>query len=405
MQENKIEKQFPKNFYWGCSTSAHQIEGGLKNDWSEWEKSNKRLEELKNKNLNPLDFISDKASNSFENNNADIACMKDLHLNAYRFSLDWSRIEPEEGKFDESALEYYLHFVKKLKLNNIEPFVTLWHWPIPLWMRDKGGWESREIVFYFSRFTKKVVEYLNDEVDYWVTLNEPMVYSSMSYLKGFWPPQKKSIWAMMKVLKNLVLAHKQAYRVIKDIGQKNQVGIAKHNIYFEAYQNKFVNKFLKLMADWWWNNNFLQKIVDTQDFIGLNYYFHSKIDYGFGKAHVYNKISDLGWGLHPEGIYHVLKDLQKFAKPIYIMENGLADKGDQYRSWYIREILSNVYKAIKDDVDVRGYFHWSLIDNFEWAEGFHPRFGLYEVDFRTFERKARSSAEYYRDICKNNRIV
>lgn len=405
MLETKTEKQFPKGFYWGCATSAHQVEGGLINDWSEWEKSDKRLEELKNKNLNPLDFISNKASNSFENNNADIACMKDLGLNSYRFSVDWSRIEPQEGVFDEVALEYYLHFVKKLKLNNIEPFVTLWHWPLPLWLRDKGGWESREIVDYFSRFVAKVVEHLNDDVDYWVTLNEPLVYGTMSYLKGFWPPQKKNIWSLYKVLKNLSLAHKQAYAVIKKIAQKNQVGIAKHNIYFEAYKNRLINKILKAMVSWWWNNNFLNKIANTQDFVGLNYYFHSKIDYGFGKSHSYEKMSDLGWGLHPEGIYHVLRDLQKFHKPIYIMENGLADKGDQHRSWYIQEILTNVHKAIEIGVDVRGYFHWSLIDNFEWAEGFHPRFGLYEVDFSTFERKARSSAEYYRDICENNRIV
>jgi beta-glucosidase len=148
----------------------------------------------------------------------------------------------------------------------------------------------------------------------------------------------------------------------------------------------------------------LDKIKNHQDFIGLNYYFHNLINYGFGKQFSYEKKSDLEWGLHPEGIKFVLSDLKKYNKPIYITENGLADHGDQHRAWYIEEILKNVHAAIEDSVAVKGYFHWSLIDNFEWAEGFKPRFGLYEVNFQTFERIARSSAQFYANICKNNRI-
>lgn len=404
MDISKKQLKFPKNFFWGCATSAHQIEGGLVNDWSEWEKSEKRLQELKSKNLDPFDFISDQAANSYLDNNADIACMKELNLNAYRFSVDWSRIEPREGEFDKSALEYYLDFVKKLRGHKIEPFVTLWHWPLPLWLRDKGGWQSKKIVEYFDRFVKKTVTHLNPEVNFWITLNEPMVYGSMSYMKGEWPPQKKSFFAYNKVVNNLVRAHRVAYDSIKAIDTNNQIGIAKHNIYFEAYKNRFANRFLKSCADWWWNERFLNRINDKQDFVGLNYYFHNKINYKFGKHHAYEKMSDVGWGLHPEGIYYLLKDLKKYNKPIYITENGLADKGDQHRSWYIREILTNVHRAINEGAPIKGYFHWSLIDNFEWAQGYHPRFGLYEVNFQTFERIARSSATYYQDICKNNRI-
>jgi beta-glucosidase len=399
------EKQFPKNFFWGCATSAHQIEGGLTNDWTEWEKSAHRTEHLKKQNLNPQDFISHKAANSFEDNNADVACLKGLSANAYRFSVDWSRIEPREGEFDEQALAYYLNLIKKLRAHNIEPFVTLWHWPLPLWLRDKGGWASPQIVKYFERFVQTAVKYLNTDVNFWLTLNEPMVYSSMSYLNGEWPPQKKNPWLYYCVINNLIKAHRIAYAVIKKIDSNNQVGIAKHNIYFEAYQGKLFNRLLKAGADWWWNERFLNKIKNYQDFIGLNYYFHNKVNYGFGKKHEHDKYSDIGWGLHPEGIYHLLKDLQKYGKPVYITENGLADRGDQHRSWYIHEVLSNVHRAIAEGVPVKGYFHWSLIDNFEWAHGFHPRFGLYEVDYQTFERKARSSAEYYKDICEHNLIV
>ncbi len=395
---------FPPHFFWGCATSAHQIEGGLNNDWSEWEKSPRRLKDLKNKQRDPLDFISGGAANSFIDNNADIACLKNLNANAYRFSVDWSRIEPEEGRFDLKALNYYKDLVKKLRAQGIEPFVTLWHWPLPLWLRDKGGWENRQIVTYFEKFTEKVVTYLNEEVNFWITLNEPMVYASQSYLTGEWPPNKKNPLALWRVINNLVLAHRASYQILKKIDQNNRVGIAKHNIYFEAANNSLINKVLKNIADWWWNFRFLNKIKNCQDFIGLNYYFHNLVNYGFGKQKIYEKQSDLEWGLHPEGIYHLLKDLKKYNKPVYITENGLADKGDQHRSWYIEEILKNVHRAIGEGVEVKGYLHWSLADNFEWAEGFKPRFGLYEVNFQTYERVARPSAQFYADICKNNRI-
>lgn len=398
--EQKKVLNFPPQFFWGCATSAHQIEGGLNNDWSEWEKSPRRLKDLKKKQRDPLDFISGVAANSYLENNADIACLKELNANAYRFSVDWSRIEPEEGKFNFEALDYYKDLVKKLRAQGIEPFVTLWHWPIPLWLRDRGGWENRQIVSYFEKFTEKVATYLNEEVNFWITLNEPMVYSSQSYLVGEWPPQKKNPFATWRVINNLILAHRAGYEVLKNIDSNNRVGIAKNNMFFEAANNSLINKFKKSISDWWWNFRFLNKIKDSQDFIGLNYYFHSLI----GKKKVYEKESDLGWGLYPEGIYHLLKDLKKYNKPVYITENGLADKGDQHRSWYIKEILENVHRAIDEGVDVKGYLHWSLIDNFEWADGFKPRFGLYEINYQTYERIARPSAQFYADICKNNRI-
>jgi len=150
---------FPPQFFWGCATSAHQIEGGLINDWTEWERSPRRLADLAKKQLDPFDFISGAAANSYLENNADIACLKELKANAYRFSVDWSRIEPVEGEFNVEALEYYLDFIKKLRAAGIEPFVTLWHWPLPLWLKDQGGWENSEIIGYFKRFVAKTAGY------------------------------------------------------------------------------------------------------------------------------------------------------------------------------------------------------------------------------------------------------
>jgi beta-glucosidase len=246
---------------------------------------------------------------------------------------------------------------------------------------------------------KVVAERYKEDVKFWITLNEPEIYSMNSYLRGIWPPQKKGIINFYIVMRNLTKSHRRAYRIIKKINPKAQIGIAKNNTYFEAANDKFVNRTLKKLADKYWNDYFLDKITHRQDFIGLNYYFHDRIDNGF-KQNENKKVSDLNWELYPQGIYHVLRDLKKYGKPIYITENGLADAEDKYRAWYIEEILKNVGRAIKDGADVRGYFHWSLLDNFEWAHGFWPRFGLIEVDYKTQERTLRKSAQKYSELIK-----
>ncbi len=395
---------FPEGFFWGCSTSSHQVEGGTKNNWSQWEKSPKRLADLKKRGLNHQDYISGLASNSFEMQNADIACLKALGVNSYRFSIEWSRIEPEEGVFNEKAIENYVHFVEKLKINNIEPFVTLWHWTIPLWLNDLGDWESPEIPRYFARFSEYVAIKMKGRVTRWVTLNEPEIYSQHSYLLGEWPPQKKNPFAMLRVLHRLIAGHKLAYDAIKKVDVNNQVGVAKHNISFEARRNNPWSWLLKKVADWWWNNYFLERIRARQDFIGLNFYFHSEINWWFGSKEKYERYSDLNWALAPEHIEWVLKDLKRYGKPVYITENGLADKDDKHRIWYIEHVLRAVHKAMESGVEVKGYSYWSLLDNFEWALGFAPRFGLFEVDRQTFERKARPAAAYYEKICRSGQV-
>jgi beta-glucosidase len=407
--------KFPKNFYWGGATAAHQVEGGNHNDWSEWEKINaKRLsEEAKIKwqpwqqekfpeMFNQQNYISGRACGHYNLYEKDFDIAKSLSHNAHRFSIEWSRIEPEEGRFDEKEIEHYRNIIKALRSRGIEPFVTLWHWTNPLWIRDIGGWENKKTIDYFVRYCDKILPSLKS-VQFWITLNEPEIYTSMSYLKRIWPPQKKNFIAYLSVFRNLIMAHKEVYRIIKKIQPETQIGIAKNNVYFEAAGNKIINKILKKFIDWWWNFYFLNQIKNHQDFIGLNHYFHNRINYGFNKNE--NKIvSDLGWELYPEAIYFVLKDLKKYKKPIYITENGLSDAEDEKREWFIEETLKSVYKAIQERVGVRGYFYWSLLDNFEWDKGFWPRFGLVEVDYKTLERKIRPSAWKYAKICKENKL-
>ncbi len=398
---------FPLNFYWGASTASHQVEGGNTNDWSEWEKSPERKKSLEEKGLidkHGLDnFICGNACNHFNLYKEDFKMAKDLGHNATRISIEWSRIEPEEGKFSEEGLNHYKNVIKTLRELGIEPFVTLWHWPLPLWLKDKGGWGHSGIKGLFARYSEKVVSALSPDVKFWITLNEPEIYSGNSYLDGNWPPQKKNLFSYLNVLHNLIGAHNLAYPVIKQINPNSMVGIAKNNIYFEAAQNKFFNRIIKSVMDFWWNFYFLNKISKCQDFIGLNHYFHNRIDGWLGK-NLNEWKSDMGWELYPEAIYHVLMDLKRYNKPVIITENGLADAKDLNREKFLSQSLFYVHKAISDGVPVFGYLHWSLMDNFEWAEGFWPRFGLVEIDYTTFERKPRPSSQYYKSICVSNTL-
>lgn len=402
-----MKLEFPKGFLWGSATSSHQVEGGNFNDWTEWEKKNadklvrkaktfwhgrqkKKFPEM----FESKNYISDKACDHYNRYEQDFDIVKELGHNAHRFSIEWSRIEPEEGKFDEKEIRHYKDVVEALRARGIEPLVTLYHWTMPVWFAKKGGWLNKDAYKYFERYVNKVVSQLsklnsNSCVNFWVTINEPQIYSFNSFLKGVRPPQMKNPFRYYKVLKNLVLAHKKAYRVIKKINPGAQVGIGKNNIYFEY--TSFV--------DYFWNRWFLNKIKKHQNFIGLQYYFHSCL---FGNKS--ESVTDMGWEIYPKGIYHVLKELKRYKKPIYITENGLADADDSRREKFIKEHLQWVHKSIEGGVDVRGYFYWSLLDNFEWDKGYWPRFGLVEVNFETQERKIRPSAYKYAEICKNNTL-
>lgn len=401
---NKIFK-FPDNFLWGAATSAHQVEGNNYNDWTVWEKENAgRLSKESGGKYPPENYISVQACDHYNRYEEDFDLAEEMGHNAHRFSIEWSRIEPEEGKFNRVEIEHYRQVLNALRERGMEPFVTLWHWTMPVWFVEKGAFEKRENIRYFVRFCEYIVSEFKNEVTFWIILNEPEIYASNSYLKGVWPPQKRSVVSCLLVIGNLIKAHRELYKIIKKIKPNVQIGIAKNNIYFEAYQNKISNLVLKKCIDWWWNFYFLNKIKNYQNFIGLNYYFHNRIKNLKFNQNENQKTSDTGWELCPEAIYYVLKDLKKYNKPIYITENGLADAKDKNREWFIKESLKNIHKAVSHGVDVRGYLYWSLMDNFEWDKGFWPRFGLVEVDYKTLERKRRPSSYIYEKVAKSNTI-
>ncbi|HUT96436.1 MAG TPA: glycoside hydrolase family 1 protein [Candidatus Paceibacterota bacterium] len=368
--------KFPENFYWGTATSAYQVEGGIKNDWSMIGKK----------------FDAGIACDHYHKFEEDFDLAKSLNNNAHRFSIEWARIEPEEGKFDQKEIEHYRKVILALKERGLEPFMTLYHWTLPIWFVEKGGWLNEDAPKDFGRFVGKIVSEYKDLVKFWITLNEPdNVYAVLSFLIGKWPPFIKNWFKFRRVCKQLIITHKEIYELIHKISPDAFVGIAQNYTHFKGFL-KILNTF--------WNQKFLNKIENHHDFIGLNYYFHHSLSEILKLSH--RKRTDIGWEIYPEGIYHVLKDFKKYNKPIYITENGLADAKDEKRTKFIIEHLKWVYKAIEEGVDVRGYFHWSLLDNFEWDKGFEPRFGLIEIDYKTFQRIPRPSSRVYAEICKNN---
>ncbi len=398
--------EFPKKFLWGVSTSAYQIEGGVVNDWSQWEKSDKRKKELQKRGEKVDEYVCGQACDSYNRWQEDIDLVEKLNCNSYRFGLEWARVEPEKGSWQRGEIDHYRKILQELKKRNITTVLTLWHWTNPLWLKHKNGWQNREVVKDFSQYTEKMVEELGDLVDYWVTLNEPMVHVVNGYLIEKFPPNKKGLLKANKAFRNLALAHQEAYNIIHRKYPQAQVSITKLTNDFQPARKWCpLEKAIARAAHYFWNDRLMKKIENHLDYIGLDYYFHNRIVWHppFRK-NMNKKVNDMGWEIYPEGIYNVLKYLAKYQKPIIILENGLADSEDKHREMFIREHLEYIHKAIQEGVDVRGYFHWSLLDNFEWAEGFWPKFGLCEVDRKTFERRMRPSAKTYARICKNNRF-
>ena len=396
---------FPPDFYWGASTSAYQIEGSIEdNNWGNWVEENSvkasekykkdRPEYMSNENYedacNPENYITGDACSSYNQYKEDIKLLRELGLNSYRFSIEWSRIEPEKGKFSEEGIQYYKNLVKELRENDIEPFVTCFHWTIPIWLEEEGGLVSKNMPEYFGRYVEYLVDNLGDDVKYWTTINEPVVVSFASYMLGDWPPQKRNPILFYKAINNLVEMHQEGYSAIKEFNSELQVSIAKQNAYVESYNENPINKLIANVGRYFW---FLDRVKDNLDYIGLNYYFHRKVGI-FGIKDPEELLSDMGWWMDPDSIYYPIKELwERYRLPIYITENGLADREDKDREWWLDETVEALKRSLDEGVDLRGYMHWSLLDNFEWAEGYWPRFGL-----ATRDRKIKDSGYYYRDL-------
>jgi beta-glucosidase len=409
MKQKAAPLQFPKRFFWGAATAAHQVEGNTHNQWSVWELEHAKVlaeqakyrykhlpkwDQFKTEAQDPQNYISGQAVDHYNRYEEDFKLLKKLNMNAFRFSIEWSRIEPEEGAWNAEAIEHYRVYLQTLKKKGIEPFVTLWHWTMPTWFTDKGGFEKRRNVQYYVRFVEKIIEELGREFRYILTLNEVEVYVAQSYLEGNWPPSKQSKWTSLKVYNNLIRAHKQVYRLCKAASRRFIVGIAANVSHIYPGDDAWLTTKVAGLAQWGLEWMVAGRLKKHLDFIGLNYYFSDRF-YGYRIHNPDQKVSDMGFDMQPQDIQFVLQRLyEKYNLPIIVTENGCADADDEYRRWWLTQTLMAMHKALQNGVDLQGYLHWSLLDNFEWAYGFWPRFGLIEVDRKSQTRTIRPSAKW-----------
>lgn len=387
-----------KEFLFGTSLSAHQVEGNnMHNQWWDFE----------TKTLSKKGIISGKATNHYELYDEDFELAKELGHNAHRFSIEWSRIEPREGQIDFNAIEHYRKVLKSLKDKNLTPVVTLFHFTLPLWFYKKNGFLDKKNLRRFVDYSKFIVNELKDDIEYIITINEPQVYAYQSYLIGKWPPQGKKYRQYFKVLRNLAKAHRWLYKELKSIDKNFKISIAKNNQIFQpARKNNPFDNIITNYFDYTWNYHFLNKTKKYMDFIGLNYYFYRGVKFTKTLAKKFYQFhyptcrkTDMKWEVFPKGIYTLLTELHKRYKlPIMITENGVADSTDKLRQDVIEETLEWVFKAKNEGVDIIGYLHWALTDNFEWDEGFKYRFGLIKVDYNNLARSIRPSALLYKKL-------
>ncbi len=417
--------QFPRGFLWGCATAAHQVEGQNVNDWWRWEQTPGHI------------FQDQKAGRACEwwtgRYIEDFDRAAEMHNNAQRISVEWSRIEPEPDKWDNWALERYRDMLKAMRERGMTPMVTLHHFTNPLWIDDHSGWLWDEVPAYFVRFVRKVVETLGDLCSLWCTINEPTVYAAEGYSFGRWPPGMRNRQALAQVSFNLLRGHAAAYHAIKDVQPQSQVGYATHYVRFRPAAPAALNLAASRLVHNLFNAMFVMAVRDgiaripgsravpipqvkgACDWIGLQYYEELRVSFNpFSPSTFFltqHKPTDTpvgpdAWGgINPAAILEPIRWLWKTQqKPIYITESGVPDPDDTIRPGFMLQTLRAVWRAVNFNLPVRGYFAWSLLDNFEWAEGYDPRFsfGLYKTDIETQQRTARQSARLYREICAMN---
>ncbi|MDB5166553.1 MAG: beta-glucosidase [Candidatus Saccharibacteria bacterium] len=402
---------FPDDFLWGASTASHQVEGGTVNQWSVWELAHaadraqtakQRLDwmpswpDIRHEAEDPANYVSGKAVDHYNRFEEDFDIVKVMGLNAFRFGIEWSRLQPTEGAWDVAAVQHYHDYIAALRKRGIEPILNLWHWTQPTWFTDKGGFTKRANLVHWNAFVKRVAEEYASDLRIVLTLNETNVYSTFSYLGDEWPPGHKNVREYLSVNLNLITAHKQAYRAFKAVNPDVQIGMAQNMSMDLPLTDSVLDKLTAKVAGYAWNYTVVDRVKHYCDFIGFNYYF-ANYWHDFKRHNPKEPLNDMGWYMEPSRVYDLIMQVHKrYGKPIYITENGVADAKDEHRQWWLEQTIEAMAKARADGADLRGYMHWSLLDNFEWAEGWWPKFGLIKVDRKNgFKRTARASAKWW----------
>ena len=417
---------FPPGFLWGTATASHQVEGGnTNNNWSVWEKADGKIINGHTAGL-ACDWWGGRWKQDFDR-------AAETGQNAHRLSLEWSRIQPTPEHWDETALDYYREIIRGLHSRKMTPLVTLHHFSDPLWLMDRGGWEDEETPQMFVRYVRKVVEALKEYVTIWVTINEPNLYTYFGYIDGLFPPGKKDLKSAFRVGRNLLRGHAAAYRAIHEIQKEARVGMAHHFRAFKpAHPLNPLDSWMTAFITSNLNDTFprtlakgrfsflgkqvsMREAINTQDYFGLNYYTLELLRFAplafkdsFQKRTFppEAELSTTGFIANvPEGMRMAIRWAHNFRKPILILENGFEDSDDTHRPRYLLEHIHQTWRLMNINVPIKGYFCWTLVDNFEWERGWSQRFGLWGLDPQTQVRTRRASADLFAEICRENGIT
>ncbi len=413
---------FPEGFYWGCATSSHQVEGNNRNNqWWVWEQEGGNISDGTTSGL---------ACDHYNRFEEDFALAEELGQNAHRMSIEWSRIEPEEGRWDEKEVEHYRQVMDSMHRHGLTPFVTLHHFTNPIWFEELGGWTSPRAPDLIARYSGYMAKQLGDAVPFWMTINEPSVVPAACFLAGVHPPAKRDMALAMAAARHILIAHGKMYQAIRESAPHNpQVGPVLNMTDVQPASDSNEDQQAAQLMDTYWNSVWLEGIEKgvvgppagggeevpglkgTWDFIGLNYYSRTVVKAGRPPMGIERlepppgaERSTMGWEVYPEGFYRVQARLKPYGKPVYITENGIGTDDDEQRQRYIVRHLRQTHRAMSEGLDVRGYLHWSFQDNFEWAEGFRQKFGLVEMEEGTLNRLPRASAEMFGDIARANAV-
>jgi len=418
---------FPRGFLWGTATAAHQVEGNnTNNQWWAWEQAG----HTKGTSGLAADWWGGRWKE-------DLDRAAEGGQNAHRMSVEWSRIQPTPDTWDEEALERYRNILRGMRERGLTPMVTLHHFTDPIWLGD--SWETGAVIPLFESFTRKTVQALKEYCTLWCTLNEPNGYVLNGYigggLSGNFPPGKGNLRLAMQVQANMIRSHAAAYRAIHEVQPEARVGIALHyramaphigwsplDRLLAGNANNLINNVFPMAFSTGRARTALGTInvpeaKGTQDYFGFNYYTRTRVTFDLRRPHtmfshpLYAEdadLSDKGFlANEPDGMFEGLKWIvQTFPNlPILISENGVADASDRLRPRYIVQHIHQMWRAVNFNWPIKGYFHWTLVDNFEWDQGWDLRFGLWALDEKTQKRSKRASADLYAEICRENGLT
>ncbi|MGF1509427.1 MAG: glycoside hydrolase family 1 protein [Myxococcota bacterium] len=421
----------PDDFFFGCATSAYQIEGGIENDWAEWERQGR---------LHDSHARCGPATQHWERFVEDFDRLEEIGADAYRFSIEWARVEPSPGRFDEVAIQRYVRMTEDLVRRKIRPIITFLHFTHPPWFHTTCPWHADQgAPDRFALFVRRMMQALEERCQFFTVVNEPMVWLLGAYGVGVIPPGIKNLRFLALAAANLMRAYVRARHIIRAYAPDARCGIAHNVVRFAPDRSASpTDRWITHAVHHFYNhaipevlthghlsvgilpgNTYKHEIPEARgslDFLGINYYSRIHIRFDpfrrMGKHRIWafyddregQGVTDLGWEIHPRGLLSMLLDMSRYDVPLVVTENGLDDRDDTRRARYLYDHLQSVLEARRRGVDIRGYLHWSLLDNFEWLDAFEPRFGLFRVDYASQERTATKAAQLFKTIA-NTRML